>query len=51
MTKCIHTIQNYIYMYYYNINTLKYINKCNTIKYMYDLSFKNKYTKSVFDKY
>ena len=39
MTTFIHTIQNYIYMYYYNINTLTNINKCNTITYIYDLSF------------
>ena len=38
-------------MYYYNIYTLQNINKCNTIKYIYDLSIKYKYTKSVFDKY
>ena len=38
-------------MYYYNINILKNINKFNTIKYIYELSIKNKYTKSVFDKY
>ena len=40
-----------ILMYYSNINTVKNINICNTIKYIYDLSIKYKYTKFVFDIY
>ena len=37
-------------MYYLYIYT-KNINKCNTIKYHYDLSIKYNYNKSFFDKY
>ena len=41
--------KNIYVMYYSNINKLININKCNTIKYIYDLSIKYKYTNSVFD--